>query len=1186
MYLKRLELKGFKSFADRTILDFNNGVACVVGPNGSGKSNITDAVRWVLGEQKVKTLRGAKMEDIIFSGTTHRSALGMAEVSLHFDNSSHFFPLDYSEVIVTRRIYKSGESEYLLNNTVCRLKDVRELFMDTGIGTDGYSIIGQGKIESILSGNGDDRRQVFEEAAGIVKYKAKKKEAVRKLENTELNLVRVEDIAGELKQRIEPLKRESEKAREYLSLSEELKDIEINLFLAEIDKFDSKLAKTQGEFKEQSEKHDSCQSAYDEAHEQVKRLEETLFDFENKQDDYNQSYRNLSEAYAKADGEIKVIEERIRSFNNDLTRLEAEASGAVAMAQTQQAQLESQLEHNEALNQEVEATSEKYQRADLKYQALSDELKNLSAAHEQARGQIIQLLNEAERTKSDQHHLLENQQRYESLKQQTANDIEALAQKYADQIETLKTFETNLAGQAEALHSISGEIARIQSILEESQREKQLLEQHKQQAQVAYEKTKTELRVLKTMEESMEGFDYGVKNLVGHIKKTGHTDGFIGIVADLIEIPQALETAIDIALGKGLQNVVAQNERAVKQMIEVLKSQRFGRVTFLPIQELNVQKNQVDQGILKAEGFMGLGSELVKFDEQVRPAIEYLLGRTLIFKDYESAAKALSIKSNRLRIVTLEGDLLIPGGAITGGSVKQKSSGVLNRKTKIEQLSQDLVRLETALKEQGSAIEKHLETQKQYDAQLRSKQLDKAEAEKVYTQIQLAQQGAKQQMQQLEQSGDKLRKDLAGIEGDLHRLKEKAEVLEEKLKLQRHEVALLEAKVKEGSDAQESISAQYAVVSDERTQLAIQLAGVREKLESSLREQKRLAEQVKAFLEEADKKRVLKEETALAKQQSLDEKNQALELKVSLLEELEALKDALSNIGEEKEKLRQEVSLHQKHAEQLALDVAAAGHRLHALEIELTKWQVERDNVVRNIEAQYEMTLEEAALLKKEMDEKVVNQRAKQIKGRLKELGDVNVGAIAEYEEVSERYTFLREQMDDLIHGQNVLKKMIRELDTTMKQQFVETFEAIRLNFVDVFKLLFNGGTADLKIVDEENLLESDIEIFAQPPGKKLQNLNLLSGGEKSLTAIALLFSTLKYKPAPFCMLDEIEAALDDVNVYRFAEFLKAFSTDSQFVVITHRKGTMEIADRLYGVTMEEYGVSKIVSVRLEDVAL
>lgn len=1186
MYLKRLELKGFKSFADRTVLDFNNGVACVVGPNGSGKSNITDAVRWVLGEQKVKTLRGAKMEDIIFSGTTHRSALGMAEVSLHFDNSSHFFPLDYSEVIVTRRIYKSGESEYLLNNTVCRLKDVRELFMDTGIGTDGYSIIGQGKIESILSGNGDDRRQVFEEAAGIVKYKAKKKEAVRKLENTELNLVRVEDIAGELKHRIEPLKRESEKAKEYLGLSEELKDIEINLFLTEIDKFDGKLAKTQGDYKEQSELHDTCKSAYDEAHEQVKRLEETLFDFENKQDDYNQSYRNLSDAYAKADGEIKVIEERIRAFNNDLTRLEAEASGATTMAQTQQAQLDSQLLHNEVINQEVEATAAQYQATDLKYQTLSEQLKNLSAAHEQARAQIIQLLNEAERTKSDQHHLMENQQRYEALKQQTLKDIESLSKRHLDQQETLRTFESNLAVQGEVLEGINGEIKRIQEILDQAQKEKQLLEQHKQQAQVAFEKTKTELRVLKTMEESMEGFDYGVKNLVGHIKKTGKTEGFIGVVADLIEIPEHLETAIDIALGKGLQNVVADSERSVKQMIEILKSQRFGRVTFLPIKELQAQKNQVDPGILKAEGFMGLGSELVKYDERVRPAIEYLLGRTLIFKDYETAAKALQIKSNRLRIVTLEGDLLIPGGAITGGSVKQKSSGVLNRKSKIEQLSQDLIRLETAVQAQSIAIEKQQDIQKQFDAQLKSKQLDKIETEKVFNQVQLALQGAKQQMQQLEQSSDRLQKDLTSIEEDLHRLQEKASVLEDKLKVQRHEVSILETKVKEGSDAQESISAQYAKVSDERTQLAVQLASAKEKLESSLREQQRLDEQVKRFLEEAEHKRVLKEETAVAKQRALDEKNNALERKVSLLEELETLKDALSNIGEEKEKLRQEVTLHQKQAEQLGLDVAAASHRLHALEIELTKWQVERDNVVRNIEAQYEMSLEEAALLKKELDEKTVNQRARQIKSRLKELGDVNVGSIAEYEEVSERYTFLREQMDDLIHGQNVLKKMIRELDTTMKQQFVETFEAIRLNFVDVFKLLFNGGTADLKIVDEENLLESDIEIFAQPPGKKLQNLNLLSGGEKSLTAIALLFSTLKYKPAPFCMLDEIEAALDDVNVYRFAEFLKAFSTDSQFVVITHRKGTMEIADRLYGVTMEEYGVSKIVSVKLEDVAL
>lgn len=1186
MYLKRLELKGFKSFADRTILDFNNGVACVVGPNGSGKSNITDAVRWVLGEQKVKTLRGAKMEDIIFSGTTHRSALGMAEVSLHFDNSSHFFPVDYSEVIVTRRIYKSGESEYLLNNTVCRLKDVRELFMDTGIGTDGYSIIGQGKIESILSGNGDDRRQVFEEAAGIVKYKAKKKEAVRKLENTELNLVRVEDIAGELKHRIEPLRQESEKAKEYLTLTEELKDIEINLFLAEIEKFDNKLSKTQLEFSEQSQIHDQCKSAYDLSHEQVKALEETLFDFENKQDHYNSEYRQLSDAFAKTDGDIKVIEERIRSLNNDLTRLEAEANGAKIMANSQQALLESQTAHNDELQSSVAAMSEKYELADQQYQNLSAELKNLSLAHEQARSQIIQLLNEAERTKSDQHHLMENQQRYLQMKSQVekeASDTEILL---SEKLESLNIFEAQLNEQTAVLAQVSAQLTDIQSNIEATQSQRHLLEQNRQLAQVAYEKTKTELRVLKAMEESMEGFDYGVKNLIGYMKKSGRADGFVGVVADLIEIPEAYETAIDIALGKGLQNVVADSEGSVKQMIDILKTQRFGRVTFLPLKSLSSQKTNVDPAIVKADGFLGLGSDLIKYSEEVRPAIEYLLGRTLIFKDYQSAAKALSIKSNRLRMVTLEGDLLIPGGAITGGSVKQKSSGVLNRKTKIDQLGQDLLKLETAVKEKSELIEKQVEAIRVLETQYKSKSLDKAEAEKAFNQMQLALQGLKQEKEQLGYLLDKQQKDLSSIEEDLHRLEEKSLVLAQKLQVQMKDVSSLESEVNKGSEVQESISAQYAVISDERTQLAVQLAAVKEKLESSLREQKRLKEQIETFLSEAEKKLRDRDAATADKQLALNEKNEALELKVSLLDEIETLKNAISQLGEEREGIREEVSKQQKAAEQLGLDVAAAGHRLHALEIELTKWQVERDNVVRNIEALYEMSLEEAALLKKELDEKTVNQRAKQIKSRLKELGDVNVGSIAEFEEVSERYQFLREQMDDLISGQNVLKKMIRELDTTMKQQFVETFEAIRTNFVDVFKLLFNGGTADLRIADDENLLESDIEIFAQPPGKKLQNLNLLSGGEKSLTAIALLFSTLKYKPAPFCMLDEIEAALDDVNVYRFAEFLKAFSSESQFVVITHRKGTMEIADRLYGVTMEEYGVSKIVSVKLEDVSL
>ncbi len=1186
MYLKRLELKGFKSFADRTILDFNQGVACVVGPNGSGKSNITDAVRWVLGEQKVKTLRGSKMEDIIFNGTTHRSALGMAEVSLHFDNSNRFFPVDFADVIVTRRIYKSGESEYLLNNTACRLKDVRELFMDTGIGTDGYSIIGQGKIESILSGNGDDRRQVFEEAAGIVKYKAKKKEAVRKLENTELNLVRVEDIAGELKGRIEPLRKESEKAKEYISLTDELKDIEINLFLNELDRVDGKLTKTEGDYTQQSEIHKVAKQSHDQVHDQIKVIENQIFDFENAQNQHKETYRELSESFRETDGEISVIDERIRSFNNELVRLDMEIKNLTEQLAKNTSDCLIQKDTRESMAAQLKKSEGEYQAAETEHHRLSEALKALTEKHEDARNEIIGLLNEMERNKSDRKNLMENAQRFESQRETYIEELNKIQERLTTHGEQLAVHQIEISALEEETTALRNQLNVLETEYRQTKEQADLLAQNKQTAHVSYEKCKTEHKILKNMEENMEGFDFGVKNLVGHLKKTNDLKGYIGVVADLIKIPEALETAIDIALGKGLQNIVCEDESVVKRMIEVLKQQRFGRVTFLPVSNLQNNSSGVVNEIKNSEGFMGLASDLIEYPESVRPAIEYLLARTLIYKNYDSAAKALKIKQNRLRIVTLDGELLIPGGAITGGSIKQKSTGVLNRKTKIEQLEKDMLTIQNKIAEMEATNEVLQKQMGQTRIKRETLNMDLSSVDKKLQDASMRWKSEKLQTEQSEVSMKRIQKDCEGLAEEIANINERIKVIDAQIDEKIILVEVLEARMKEGSEVQENLTATYTEVSNAKTDLAVKLAGDREKFESYSREIERLELMIQQEKSSIEEKQIQIEKINAKKNTALTEKDNALVKKIELSEAIEEIKSSITNLSGEKDKLRQEMLAQEGILSQLALDLEAASHRMHALEIEMTKWTVEKENVVKSIETLYEMTVEEASELRKPLDEKTVTQRAKQIKGRLKDLGDVNTGSIKEYEEVSERYCFLKEQMDDLIKGQNVLKKMIKELDTTMQEQFIETFEAIRLNFSDVFRSLFSGGSADLRIVDEENVLESDIEIFAQPPGKKLQSLNLLSGGEKSLTAIALLFSTLKYKPAPFCMLDEIEAALDDVNVYRFAEFLKDFSTDSQFVVITHRKGTMEIADILYGVTMEEYGVSKIVSVKLEDVAI
>lgn len=1186
MYLKRLELKGFKSFADRTVLDFNQGVACVVGPNGSGKSNITDAVRWVLGEQKVKTLRGSKMEDIIFNGTTHRSALGMAEVSLHFDNSNRFFPVDFADVIVTRRIYKSGESEYLLNNTACRLKDVRELFMDTGIGTDGYSIIGQGKIESILSGNGDDRRQVFEEAAGIVKYKAKKKEAVRKLENTELNLVRVEDIAGELKGRIEPLRKESEKAKEHITLSDELKDIEINLFLNDLDKVEGKLKKTEGDYHQQAEIHREAKSKHDQSHEQIKVTENQIFDFENTQNQHKETYRELSEAFRETDGEISVIDERIRSYNNELVRLDLEIKNLNEQRLKNGADLSQQKETQEGMGAQLKTSEADYEKAEIEHQRLSEALKALTEKHEDARNEIIALLNEMERNKSDRKNLMENAQRFDGQRMAMIEELGKIQGHLLDHEEQLKAYQQEIDRLETETAGLKNQINQLETEYKAAKEKGDVIAQNKQTAHVSYEKCKTEHRLLKNMEENMEGFDYSVKNLVGHLKKTNDLKGYIGVVADLIKIPEALETAIDIALGKGLQNIVCEDESVVKRMIEVLKQQKFGRVTFLPVSNLQSNGSVVANEIKASDGFLGVASDLIDYPEGVRPAIEYLLARTLIYKDYDSAAKALRIKQNRLRIVTLDGELLILGGAITGGSIKQKTTGVLNRKSKIDQLEKDMITIQNKITEMDAANEVIQKDLSQSNIRRESLKMNLSSIDRELQEASMLWKSEKLQAEQSEVSVKRIQKDCDGLLEEVEKINERIKAIDTLIEERLVQVEQLEVRMKEGSQAQENLTATYTEVSNAKTNLAVKLAGDREKFESYNREIERLEILIQEEQSGIEEKRIQITKIDGKKNTALEEKEKALLKKIELSEGIEEIKASITNLDGERDKLRQEMQTQEGILSQLALDLEAASHRMHALEIEMTKWTVEKENVVKSIETLYEMTVEEASTLRKPLDEKTVTQRAKQIKTRLKEIGDVNIGSIREYEEVSERYCFLKEQMDDLIKGQNVLKKMIKELDTTMMEQFVETFEAIRQNFGEVFRALFSGGTADLRIVDEENVLESDIEIFAQPPGKKLQSLNLLSGGEKSLTAIALLFSTLKYKPAPFCMLDEIEAALDDVNVYRFAEFLRDFSTDSQFVVITHRKGTMEIADILYGVTMEEYGVSKIVSVKLEDVAI
>lgn len=1183
MFLKRIELSGFKSFADKTEMEFVRGITAVVGPNGSGKSNISDGIRWVLGEQSAKSLRGGKMEDIIFAGSDARKAVNYGEVSLTLDNTDHVLPLDFNEVTVTRRVHRSGDSEYLINKQSCRLKDITELFMDTGIGKEAYSIIGQGRIEEILSTRSEDRRGIFEEASGIVKYKSRKRDARRKLDETETNLLRIHDLVSELEDQINPLKEQSEKALRYKDLREQLKNKEISLYVYQIEQIHESWSEANGVLATLQEEQlalSTVVSAHD-AKLESDRL--ALRQLEDQIEILQGQLLEYSESFEKSEGYGEVLKERAKNLTQNRDQLQKSLSVSE--------------ERYTQRDEELNVLAEKFAEAEKRLKELQTELSaeeakllgvtgGISQAQEEAlKGQLLEVMNQMAQARNEIHYT--EQQKEGVLRRMSRSEGEGT--KWRDELERLKGKKSELE---QVLEVLSKEIASLRGkYISESERYQSLqkLTEDNQNGIRKWEQKREGLvsrrDTMKEMEDDFDGFVLGVKEVLKASRKSA-LSGVHGAVAELIRVPEKLELAVETALGAAMQHIVMENETVSRQAIAFLKQRQLGRATFLPLDVIRPRQiSASDKKLMEdAEGFVGIGAELVNYDARYADIVGSLLGNVVFASDLECANKMAARCQYRFRIVTLEGDVVNAGGSMTGGSQHRKNSNLLGRKRQLDQLATDIAESDDMLGKLRKSLIDVREQMERSEGELENLRtagdLKRSEEQTVASELKQVEHEWRHVSEQFELYGQ-----------------EKGHYLKELEELEKAKVAAAAKQVeleKEEQAIHQSIhAAEFARKANESAKEELQdlLTGlkVREgKLEQecfSLRDQLRRSEE-DCGIQQGE----LEQNQKILQSIEADLKHNELET-VKQREDMNDLKLKKNRTSEKLEMERasrivlvKKLEDGESETKEQRLELKAVEDKLRQIEIQANRLDVELDNILRKLSEEYELSFELAKQRYAVPDDiPQVQADVKELKRSITSLGDVNLGAIEEYARVSERYEFLNEQKDDLIEAKTTLYQVIREMDEEMSKRFKVTFDAIRREFGIVFSKLFGGGSADLILLDQENLLETGIDIVAQPPGKKQQNLQLLSGGERALTAMALLFAILQVKPVPFCVLDEVEAALDEANVIRFAQYLREFSEQTQFIVVTHRKGTMEEADVLYGVTMEEGGVSKLVSVRLED---
>lgn len=1179
MFLKTIEVHGFKSFANKIVFQFHNGITGIVGPNGSGKSNVADAVRWVLGEQRAKQLRGSNMQDVIFAGTELRKPMSYASVAITIDNSDHQLPIDYTEVTVTRRLYRSGESEYLMNGSQCRLRDIHELFYDTGIGKEGYSIIGQGQIDKILSGKPEERRELFDEAAGIVKFKRRKETAQKKLESEHQDLTRANDILSEIEKRLPPLQKQAETARIYLKKRDELKTYDVNSFLLEL----ARIKKETGEVNERlsiaGAQTAEAQEAYAHARQEYEEIEAKVAATDSALEEKRSAHAGLYVQKEQLEGRLHLLEEQIRT---------AKASGEAAGNRLQQLKEQTAQRREEIVCQEQEkavqteiltALQKKYLEGQESLHALTDEIEAGSAQIEADRAAIVELLNGNAALKA-------GQQKFDTMMEQVSvqsgqieQRIVALQTSESTYQESVSQFENELERIEQQIAESTGREAEIRRELSEVQTKLTEKNEALSKSQQQYLSQRSRLESLTNLTERYEGYGNSIRRVM---EKKETTKGIVGVVADIIKTEKKYETAIETALGGSIQNIVTEDEQTAKQMITYLKENKLGRATFLPLTNIRRQGSQIQKDVLHKPGVIGIASALVTTDEKYSAVREYLLGRFCVVDTMDHALALAKAYKQSLRIVTLEGELLNPGGSITGGAFKNKSN-LLGRRRELDQLQKSVA----ALQKETTRLSQEIEAVRAKRSELRAAQeKEKESLQKQY----LRQNTAKMRLGQarsayssVKDEFEKLRKEKESAHLQISAIKAQQQKIASDMELSAKRQHELEEAVAEGQKALEAKRQKQEQYTQQSVDDQVELSATAEKLTFIGQTLTRLEEELAQLTQEEEAIRAGAadtEEDVLRKEDNLQAVTEGI---AKAAEAIETAAGEIETLQKQREGLVESNRAFFAKREELSEKLSLLDKETYRLTSQQERLAEARENQINYMWEEYELTYSSAEKLKDEdlNDLRELRKMSKALRAEIRELGSVNVNAIEEYKETSERYTFLKTQRDDLQDAENTLLGIIEELDVGMRKQFAEKFAQIRQEFDKAFKELFGGGKGTLELVDEEDVLNTGINIISQPPGKKLQNMMQLSGGEKALTAIALLFAIQNLKPSPFCLLDEIEAALDDSNVGRFAGYLHKLTKHTQFIMITHRRGTMAAADRLYGITMQEKGVSTLVSVNL-----
>ena len=1179
MYFKRLEMHGFKSFAEPVTIEFHEGVTCIVGPNGSGKSNISDAIRWVLGEQSPKMLRGGKMEEVIFAGTASRKSRGMAEVTLVIDNTTGILPIDYNEVAITRRMYRSGESEYLINNNQCRLRDIRELIMDTGIGVDGYSLIGQGKIADIVSSKAESRREIFEEAAGVVLYKSKKAEAERKLNSTNANLERANDIISEIEGRIDGLREDSIKAKEYLQLKERYQELEINISLKSIDRLEAANEALKSDIGELAAAIETLNASKAEADRQLSESRQRSEHLEQLGSEAQDKLLAKVEEINRLTSQSQLNEERLSTIERDKARIADEIADY-------NEKMIRELENAQALENQKAEVAEKLEGAE---QLLAEKVAEHSRvmavaagfteAADSARNQLYEVNNKISEEKSEARTYENYKETLQKRKNQILQDQDEMEHNAASYENLMAQARREKTEADDLLETLKSSLEEARADREEYMEELRQLSKKREDLRMRGTEMASRKKTIEEMENNYEGYNAGVRYIMKHRRP-----GIRGVVTDLMKVPAGYETAMETALGLGAQNIVCDNDEDAKAAIRSLKENHAGRCTFLPLSSVKSRKADVERRVEQVEGYLGLAVDCIEFKKEYEGVFNYLLGRVAVVDNMDNAVILSKMSgTGGLRFVTLDGEVINSSGAITGGKSKNSTGHLLERK-------QEVFRMEEELKEMRkeiAAANERLEELKEITAEMEEVIKD---TERDFHQAQLQSSTLNTRIQTLEESGKDLEKgrekserELAAIENDFAEADRKISQHLKNADELKEEISRINNTIEENLKAWEEAKADVDHASEAITQTRITKNEWDSKLDSFNQLLARVKETTDDLQNQIDSRRMQQDKLEAEKNRIL----YGTEGSAGKVEEMEAekaeLESYISVVREERAQLSETISRLSEEQSQAADKLNSFQDQKYQTEIKIAKNDTQLETFKEKLWEEFEISYLQAMEYRKaDFAMSTAQKESRDIRNRIRELGDVNVGAIREYDEVNERYTFLTEQRADILKAMDELKKIIHDMDRNIREKFKESFDQIVINFEDIFRQLFGGGHAELRLDDENNPLESGIEIIAQPPGKKLQNINLMSGGEKTMTAIALMFAVLKTKPTPFCILDEVEAALDDANIDRFASYLRKFE-NIQFAIVTHQKATMEHADVLYGVTMPEQGISKVLSLRLGD---